>query len=97
MLSLRSILHLSPRTVTISPSCNVMWPAKFEEPLRDRKAINDIRRTPEFERKLNVPVKAAVKARTVLSGMSHEVNNSTLFYPKFVKLEYFVAVTSTIW
>lgn len=61
MLSLRSILYLSPRVMTVTPIANIMWPAKFEDPLKSRKEINDIRKTPEFERKINVPVKAALK------------------------------------
>ena len=61
MLSLRNILCLTPRSFRVSPSANVMWPAKFEEPLKSRDEINQIRRTPEYERKINVPVKSAAK------------------------------------
>jgi len=38
-----------------------LWPDKFEEPLKSRKAIAEIRGTPEFDRKVNVPIKAAEK------------------------------------
>jgi len=38
-----------------------LWPEKFEEPLSSRKEIAEIKDTPEYERKVNVPIKAALK------------------------------------
>ena len=65
MLGLRRLAGLSPakvlRTSTVSMA---MWPTKFEEPLTSRKDIDEIRKTPEYERKVNVPIKAAVKSAT---------------------------------
>ena len=40
---------------------SLMWPSKFEDPLTSKKEINSIRRSPEYERKVNVPIKAALK------------------------------------
>ena len=61
MLSLRTLLNLTPRSLRVVPSANVMWPAKFEEPLKSREEIGQIQKTPEYERKVNVPVKAAAQ------------------------------------
>ena len=65
MLGLRRLAGLSPakvlRTSTVTMA---MWPTKFEEPLTSRKDIDEIRKTPEYERKVNVPIKAAVKSAT---------------------------------
>ena len=61
MLSLRSLLFLTPRSLRVTPSASIMWPAKFEEPLKNRQEIKEIKNTPEYERKINVPVKAADK------------------------------------
>ena len=65
MLGFRRLAGLSPakvlRTSTVSMA---MWPTKFEEPLTSRKDIDEIRKTPEYERKVNVPIKAAVKSAT---------------------------------
>lgn len=61
MLSLRTLLNLTPRSLRVAPSANVMWPAKFEEPLKSREEIGQIQKTPEYERKVNVPVKAAAQ------------------------------------
>jgi len=38
-----------------------LWPEKFEEPLASRKEVAAIRGTPEYDRKVNVPIKAALK------------------------------------
>eukprot|EP00092_Neocalanus_flemingeri_P039977 GFUD01043546.1.p1 GENE.GFUD01043546.1~~GFUD01043546.1.p1 ORF type:complete len:240 (-),score=83.95 GFUD01043546.1:852-1571(-) len=38
-----------------------MWSTKFEDPLTSRQEIDSIRNTPEYERKVNVPIKAALK------------------------------------
>jgi len=39
-----------------------MWSSKFEDPLTSRKEIDSIRNTPEYERKVNVPIKSALKS-----------------------------------
>jgi len=41
-----------------------LWPDNFELPIDNRKEINAIRNTPEYERKVNVPVRAALKDAT---------------------------------
>ena len=65
MLGLRRLAGLSPAKVLRSSSVNMaMWPTKFEEPLTSRKDIDEIRKTPEYERKVNVPIKAAKKSAT---------------------------------
>ena len=65
MLLLRRLTGLSPTKVLRTSSVNMaMWPEKFEDPLINRKDIDSIRRSPEYERKVNVPVKAAVKSAT---------------------------------
>eukprot|EP00090_Calanus_glacialis_P038304 TRINITY_DN668_c0_g1_i1.p1 TRINITY_DN668_c0_g1~~TRINITY_DN668_c0_g1_i1.p1 ORF type:complete len:250 (-),score=80.64 TRINITY_DN668_c0_g1_i1:23-697(-) len=38
-----------------------MWSTKFEEPLTSKQEIDSIRNTPEYDRKVNVPIKAALK------------------------------------
>merc|ERR1712179_266741 len=38
-----------------------LWPDNFEEPLSGKNEIAEIRGTPEYERKVNVPIKAALK------------------------------------
>ena len=62
MLSLRSTLCLV-RTVgvRVNPSASIMWPTKFEDPVKNREEIKKIQKTPEYERKVNVPVKAALQ------------------------------------
>ena len=40
---------------------SIMWNPKFEDPLTSKKEIDAIRNTPEYERKVNVPIKAALK------------------------------------
>ena len=63
MLMLRRAACLRPVKVLQTSSVNMaMWPTKFEDPLISRKDIDNISRTPEFERKVNVPVKAAIKS-----------------------------------
>ena len=65
MLGFRRLAGLAPAKVLRSSTVNMaMWPTKFEEPLTSRKDIDDIRKTPEYERKVNVPIKAAVKSAT---------------------------------
>ena len=65
MLGLRRLAGFSPAKVLRTPTVSMaMWPAKFEEPLTSRKSIDEIRSTPEYERKVNVPIKAAVKSAT---------------------------------
>ena len=39
----------------------IMWNPKFEDPLTSKQEIDAIRNTPEYERKVNVPIKAALK------------------------------------
>merc|ERR550517_2033899 len=57
-----------------------LWPDKFEEPLKSRKAIAEIRGTPEFDRKVNVPIKAAAKdAAAPSSAMLWSPSSSTLW------------------
>ena len=61
MLSLRSALRLvKAGGVRLNPSASIMWPAKFEDPLKNREEIRQIQKTPEYERKVNVPVKSAL-------------------------------------
>ena len=65
MLLWRRVACLSPAKVLQTSSASMaMWPTKFEDPLITRKDIERIRKTPEYERKVNVPVKAAVKSAT---------------------------------
>ena len=65
MLGLRRLAGLSPAKVLRTSTVRMaMWPSKFEEPLTSRKEIDDIRQSPEYERKVNVPIKAAVKSAT---------------------------------
>lgn len=62
MLSLRSTLCLvRAGGVRVNPSASIMWPTKFEDPLKNREEIRKIQKTPEYERKVNVPVKAALQ------------------------------------
>ena len=70
MLLLRRLTGLSPTKVLRTSSVNMaMWPEKFEDPLVSRKDIDKIRKAPEYERKVNVPVKAAVKSATCSNFM----------------------------
>lgn len=51
-------------TPRISMVRTIMWNPKFEDPLTSRQEIDSIRNTPEYERKVNVPIKSALKSAT---------------------------------
>ena len=59
------MLSLLSRHVAITPRMSLarmsMWSTKFEEPLTSKQEIDSIRNTPEYDRKVNVPIKAALK------------------------------------
>ena len=58
----RGLCQPKGRPLTHIHSASVMWSPKFEDPLRSREEIDEIRKTPEYERKVNVPLKAALKS-----------------------------------
>ena len=51
-------------TPRMSFARTVMWNPKFEDPLTSKQEIDSIKNTPEYERKVNVPIKAAHKNAT---------------------------------
>ena len=68
--------------VRLNPSASIMWPAKFEDPLKTREEIKQIQKTPEYERKVNVPVKAALQDAScsmflVMYELSIKLNTNT--------------------
>jgi len=79
--------------MTVTPIANIMWPAKFEDPLKSRKEINDIRKTPEFERKINVPVKAALKD----ASCSMFIDPLLLRFNKMITLDSNAQLGEKIW
>ena len=101
MLSLRSALCLvRAGSARVNPSASIMWPAKFEDPLKNREEIRKIQKTPEYERKVNVPVKAALQDASCsmfLVGTSVANNGNLIKHPFLVQdplLQKFVKIVT---
>jgi len=64
---IRSCRHLTssappPLILKAKVGCKgSLWPSNFEEPINSKQEIAEIRGTREYERKVNVPIKAALK------------------------------------